>query len=300
MQADAAVYLAKEKGRNGVQFFLPSMQLYAEERLALQTDLRSALSNEQFVLHYQPQYDAYGRITGAEALLRWQHPARGIVSPEEFIPMAEETGLILPIGEWVLSGACELLLRNTESDSKSYLPSVAVNVSPRQFRQPDFVEVVSNILKRTGVEPSRLELEVTEGMLMEEVEDSIGKIHALKSLGLRFSIDDFGTGYSSLAYLKNLPLDKLKIDQSFIRDVPEDKGGAAIIDTIIAMARHMGLEVIAEGVETEAQLHELSKIGCNQFQGFLFSRPLTEEQLLQLLEEKPNRYLGKETTQSMD
>lgn len=283
MQADAAMHRAKELGRNGVQFFLPSMQLYAEEQLALQTDLRSALSNDQFVLHYQPQYDAEGRITGAEALLRWQHPERGMVSPEEFIPLAEETGLILPIGEWVLSSVCEFLGRHAGQRSNNYIPCVAVNVSPRQFRQPDFVALVSNILQQARVEPSRLELEVTEGMLVEDVEDTIGKIQALKTLGLRFSIDDFGTGYSSLSYLKNLPLNKLKIDQSFIRDVPGDKGGAAIVDAIIAMTRHLGLEVIAEGVETEAQLHALCKIGCDQFQGFLFSGPVAEEKFLQLL-----------------
>jgi len=284
MQADTAMYRAKELGRNGVQFFLPSMQLLAEERLALQTDLRFALSREQFVLHYQPQYDAEGMITGAEALLRWQHPQRGMVGPKDFIPLAEETGLILPIGEWVLRSACDLLRRHAEPQAEGYLPCVAVNVSPRQFHQVAFVDQVHTILQQTCIEPSRLELELTEGVLVADVGDTIEKMRALKALGVRFSIDDFGTGYSSLAYLKNLPLNKLKIDQSFIRDVPNDEGGAVIVDTIIAMTRHLGLEVIAEGVETEAQRDFLQAKGCLHYQGYYFNRPMPEAELLDCLQ----------------
>jgi diguanylate cyclase (GGDEF)-like protein/PAS domain S-box-containing protein len=286
-QADAAMYRAKELGRNGVQFFLPSMQLLAEERLTLQNDLRYALSRSEFALHYQPQYDDAGRITGAESLLRWQHPQRGMVSPADFIPLAEENGLILPIGEWVLHTACEFLQRCTASRSGVYLPCLAVNVSPRQFRQNGFVEQVRSILQRTGVEPARLELELTEGMLVDDVADTVEKMQALKALGVRFSIDDFGTGYSSLAYLKNLPLNKLKVDQSFIRDVPANEGGAAIVETIIAMTRHLGLEVIAEGVETEAQCEFLRQKGCRHYQGYHFSRPLPEAEFLDCLQKTP-------------
>ena len=287
MQADAAMYRAKELGRNGIQFFLPSMQMAAEERLLLQTDLRFALSKEQFVLHYQPQYDVDGMITGAEALLRWQHPQRGMVSPAEFIPAAEETGMILPIGAWVIRSACELLDRHRDPDCGSYLPCVAGNVSPRQFRQAGFVGQVRESLRLTGVEACRLELELTEGILVENVQDTIEKMHALKELGVRISIDDFGTGYSSLAYLKNLPLNKLKIDQSFIRDVPNDEGGSAIVDTIISMTRHLGLEVIAEGVETEAQRRFLEEKGCLHYQGYYFNRPLPEEAFIECLQNSP-------------
>ena len=283
MQADAAMYRAKELGRNGIQFFLPSMQMAAEERLLLQTDLRFALSRNQFVLHYQPQLDVSGMITGAEALLRWQHPDRGMVSPADFIPAAEETGMILPIGAWVIHSACELLQRQGDPDGDGYLPCVAVNVSPRQFRNTDFVGQVRDSLQQTGVDASRLELELTEGILVEDVQDTVEKMNALKEIGVRISIDDFGTGYSSLAYLKNLPLNKLKIDQSFIRDVPGDEGGAAIVDTIIAMTRHLGLEVIAEGVESKAQREFLEEKGCLHFQGFYFSRPLPEDEFISCL-----------------
>jgi diguanylate cyclase (GGDEF)-like protein/PAS domain S-box-containing protein len=287
MQADTAMYRAKELGRDGVQFFLPSMQLVAEERLLLQNDLRVALSNQQFELHYQPQFDADGRVTGAEALLRWQHPQRGTVSPNEFIPAAEETGMIQPIGEWVLHQACDLLHRYSDPDDGPCLPCVAVNVSSRQFRHSGFVDQVRQSLQQARVEASRLELELTESILVENVEDTIEKMRALKELGVRISIDDFGTGYSSLAYLKNLPLNKLKIDQSFIRDVPNDEGGAAIVDTIIAMTRHLGLDVIAEGVETEEQRAFLQQKGCLHFQGFHFSRPLPEDEFIAYLKTLP-------------
>lgn len=286
MQADTAMYRAKELGRNGVQFFLPSMQLLAEERLALQNDLRLALGRKEFQLWYQPQFNAEGDIVGAEALLRWLHPQRGMVSPADFIPLAEETGLILAIGDWVLRSACELLRQHANKDSDSYIPCLAINVSPRQFRQSDFVGQVQSVIRQSEIDPSRLELELTEGMLVDDVEDAIDKMRALKALGVRFSIDDFGTGYSSLAYLKNLPLNKLKIDQSFIHDVPDDAGDVAIVDTIIAMTHHLGLEVVAEGVETESQLNSLIQMGCHLFQGYLFSRPVAEERFIQQLCDK--------------
>lgn len=286
MQADAAMYRAKELGRNSVQFFLPSMQLLAEERLALQTDLRLALGRKEFQLWYQPQFDSEGVITGAEALLRWLHPQRGMVSPADFIPLAEETGQILAIGDWVLHSACDLLRQYAEKGSGSYIPCLAINVSPRQFRQSGFVGQVQSVIQQSGIDPSRLELELTEGMLVDDVEDAIEKMRALKTIGVRFSIDDFGTGYSSLAYLKNLPLNKLKIDQSFIHDIPVDAGDVAIVDTIIAMTQHLGLEVVAEGVETESQLHSLVQMGCRLFQGYLFSRPVEEERFIQQLSDK--------------
>jgi len=283
MQADTAMYRAKELGRNGVQFFLPSMQLLAEERLALQNDLRVALERDEFFLCYQPQYDTEGRVTGAEALLRWRHPTKGVISPADFIPVAEETGLILAIGEWVLQSACALLRRHADMVNGGGIPSIAVNVSPRQFRQPDFAKQVHTLLQVSEIDPSRLELELTEGILVDDIQDTIEKMSALKALGVRFSIDDFGTGYSSLAYLKNLPLDKLKIDQSFIRDIPDDEGGVAIVDTIIVMTQHLGLEVIAEGVENERQRTALIDMGCEYFQGYLYSRPVEEVGLLSLL-----------------
>lgn len=285
MQADTAMYRAKELGRNGVQFYLPSMQMHAEERLAMQNDMRLALARDEFFLCYQPQYDVHGQITGAEALIRWHRPKHGVISPVEFIPLAEETGLILSVGEWVLQTTCELLSRYADATKNDYIPCIAVNVSPHQFRQADFVEKIQGFLQRSGVEPSRLELELTEGMLLADVQDTIAKMMALKELGVRFSIDDFGTGYSSLAYLKNLPLNKLKIDQSFIQDVPDDEGGVAIVETIIVMTKHLGLDVIAEGVESESQRDALIDMGCGQFQGYLYSRPVDESTLLQRLKQ---------------
>jgi EAL domain-containing protein (putative c-di-GMP-specific phosphodiesterase class I) len=278
------MYRAKEQGRDSVQFFLPSMQLAVEERMHLYNDLRHALIRNELALHYQPQYNASGDIVGAEALLRWHHPERGLVSPAEFIPLAEDSGLILPIGEWVMLSACRLLRHLDDEGMAKRLFSMAVNVSARQFRQASFVQQVTAILAETGVDATRLELELTEGTLVEDIEDTVEKMESLKALGIRFAIDDFGTGYSSLAYLQQLPIHKLKVDQSFVKNMDDEKNGAVLADTIIVMGKHLNLTVIAEGVETQAQFHALCEMGCDQFQGYLFSRPVDEPCFISLLQ----------------
>jgi diguanylate cyclase (GGDEF)-like protein/PAS domain S-box-containing protein len=275
--ADVAMYRAKSAGRNTVRFFDPEMQVVIEARVSLETDLRRALSRDQLRLFYQIQVDDDGWVTGAEALLRWQHPERGFVSPAEFVPLAEETGLILVIGQWVLETACAQIRAWAESPSTRHL-DLAVNVSPRQFRQPGFVEGVRSILDRSGADPGRLKLELTEGVVLDNVQATIDKMHALKAIGVGFSMDDFGTGYSSLTYLKRLPIDVLKIDGSFVRDVVVDNNDAVIVQTILGMAKHLGIQVIAEGVETAEQLAFLKLHGCRNFQGYLFSRPLPLEE----------------------
>jgi diguanylate cyclase (GGDEF)-like protein/PAS domain S-box-containing protein len=272
-QADMAMYRAKASGRNAMRFFDPQMQSVVAARFAMDADLRQGLQHSQFVLHYQPQVDHVGRVTGAEALVRWNHPLRGMVSPAEFIPLAEETGLILPLGLWVLETACRQLAAWAHRPGMGAL-SLAVNVSSHQFRQADFVEQVVSAVQRSEAEPARLKLELTESLLLDDVEDVISKMSALKSLGIGFSLDDFGTGYSSLAYLKRLPLDQLKIDQSFVRDVLIDANDAAIARIIVTLAHSLGLTVIAEGVETEEQLQFLAEHACHAYQGYLFSRPL--------------------------
>jgi diguanylate cyclase (GGDEF)-like protein/PAS domain S-box-containing protein len=272
-RADTAMYQAKASGRNLLRFFDPEMQAVVTARAALDNDLRVAVRENQFLLYYQPQVDAVGHMTGAEALVRWQHPVRGMVSPAEFIPLAEATGLILPIGHWVLETACAQLVVWATSAHMSHL-TLAVNVSARQFRHPDFVDKVSAIIKSTGVNPKKLKLELTESLLLDDVEDIIVKMSALKARGVGFSLDDFGTGYSSLSYLKRLPLDQLKIDQSFVRDILTDTNDATIARTIVALAQSMGLAVIAEGVETEAQREFLAANGCTAYQGYLFGRPM--------------------------
>ncbi|MDP2821943.1 MAG: EAL domain-containing protein [Sulfuritalea sp.] len=271
--ADVAMYQAKDAGRNTVRFFDPAMQATLESRAAMETDLRRALSLGQFELFYQAQIDSGGRILGAETLLRWNHPERGLVSPADFIPLAEETGTIVPIGRWVLETACRRLKIWAEDAATRNL-LLAVNVSARQFRQPDFVGEVCAVLEQTGADPTRLKLELTESLVLDNVADTIDKMNVLKSLGVGFSMDDFGTGYSSLSYLKRLPLDQLKIDRSFIRDIVTDPGDAAIVRTIIVMAKSLGLGVVAEGVETGEQRDFLDRNGCSLFQGYLFSRPL--------------------------
>jgi diguanylate cyclase (GGDEF)-like protein len=272
-QADLAMYQAKANGRNTMRFFDPEMQSSVRSRSSLEADLRSGLQNKEFFLCYQPQVDGDSRLTGGEVLVRWRHPARGVVSPGEFIPLAEETGLILPLGQWVLNAACLQLAVWAERADASAL-SLSVNVSARQFRQPDFVAQVLAVLDRTGINPHRLKLELTESLLLSDAEDVISKMNVLKRRGLTFSLDDFGTGYSSLTYLKKLPLDQLKIDQSFVRSVLTDANDAAIVSTIIALASTLGLAVIAEGVETQGQRDFLAARGCHCCQGYLFSQPL--------------------------
>ena len=272
-QADLAMYKAKAAGRNALRFYDPAMEVAVMARATLERDLREAIQEQQFVLHYQAQVVDEGRITGAEALVRWQHPRRGLVPPGEFITMAEETGLILPLGQWVLETACTQLVEWAARPESEHL-TIAVNVSAQQFHQRDFVDQVLKVLDGTGANPKRLKLELTESLLVSSVQEVIEKMFALKGKGVGFSLDDFGTGYSSLSYLKRLPLDQLKIDQSFVRDVLSDPNDAAIANTIIALAKSLGLGVMAEGVETAAQRDFLASSGCHAYQGYFFSRPL--------------------------
>jgi len=276
--ADAALFRARQQGGNNYQFYAPVMSKRAKELMAFETSLRRALERSEFHLHYQPQMDVRaGRMVGVEALLRWQHPLLGMVAPDQFIPLAEKIGLIIPIGEWVLRAACE----QSQAWQRAGLEPLrmAVNFSPRQFRQPDLVQMVARIVGETGQDPRLLDLEITESALMENVEQAVETLLALKALGIRICIDDFGTGYSSLSYLKRFPLDLLKIDRSFIKGLPDDGDDAAIINAILAMARHLQLEVIAEGVETEMQKNYLHFQQCTNMQGYLFSRPLPGEEL---------------------
>ena len=272
-QAELALNYAKSGGRNAMRFFDPQMRLDVSARVAMESDLRDALLSDQFALYYQPQLSRQGRIIGAEALLRWQHPLSGTVSPADFIPVAEESGLILPIGQWALETACRQLAVWAGQAHMAKL-TVAVNVSAHQLHQTDFVDQVLAVLERSGADPHRLKLELTESALVTNVESITTKMNALKAIGVSFSLDDFGTGYSSLSYLKRLPLDQLKIDQSFVRNIVTDPGDAAIAKTVIALADSMGLSVIAEGVELEAQRNLLTDLGCHNYQGYLFSRPL--------------------------
>jgi len=279
--ADTAMYRAKDDGRDTIRFFLPSMQAAADERLSIEKELRHALERGELTLYFQPQVNSKGQILGAETLARWIHPEKGFISPATFIPIAEATGLILPIGEWVLRSACEYM--KAWSDKGLFINHLAVNVSPRQFRQPNFIGQVQTILEQTGADPTMLGLELTEGMVIDNIVDTIQKMEGLKKLGIELSIDDFGTGYSSLAYLQKMPLDILKIDQSFVRDIETDSNDAAIVDTIISMANHLNLKVIAEGVETRVELDFLEGKGCPLYQGYLFSKPVPNDQFVELL-----------------
>ena len=285
-QADLAMYQAKTAGRNTLRFFDPDMQAVVTARAGLETDLRSALAQDEFLLHFQPQIHQSGRCVGVEALVRWAHPQRGMVSPAQFIPLAEETGLILPLGRWVLLTACKLLASWQSDPALSHL-TMAVNVSSRQFRHASFVDDVARVLAITGAPSSLLKLELTESLLVEDMETTIATMAALRSHGVGFSLDDFGTGYSSLSYLKRMPLDQLKIDQSFVRDLLTDPNDAAIVDTIIGLSRSLGLEVIAEGVETPEQRELLARAGCQLYQGYLVSRPLSVDLLDAFLHAPP-------------
>ncbi|WP_409525643.1 putative bifunctional diguanylate cyclase/phosphodiesterase [Nitrincola sp. MINF-07-Sa-05] len=273
MHAETAMYQAKDAGRNAISFYDPGMQAQVEARAVLESELRKAMEQQQLELFYQPQVNALGAVIGVEALIRWRHPDHGLVSPADFIPLAEETGLILPMGLWVIETACRQLETWQEKPFESAL-TIAVNVSGSQFRQDKFVLQLEEILLATHAEPSRLKLELTESIVLENIESTVKKMRQLKALGVRFALDDFGTGYSSLQYLKRLPLDQLKIDQSFVRDLAEDPDDRVIVNAIIAMGQALGLEVIAEGVETVEQQSILAASGCDLYQGYLYSRPL--------------------------
>ncbi len=281
-RADIAMYQAKQADRNTLRFFNPKMQDTINTRTALEGELRKALENQQFHLYYQAQVDSLRRPLGAEALIRWIHPERGLVSPAQFIPLAEETGLILPIGQWVLETACAQL-KAWQQDALTSDFVLAVNVSARQFHQANFVAQVQATVQRHAINPMRLKLELTESMLVENIENTITTMNALKAIGIKLSLDDFGTGYSSLQYLKKLPLDQLKIDQSFVRDLATDSSDKAIVRTIIAMAQSLDMDIIAEGVETEEQRQLLLDKGCTHYQGYLFGKPVPIKQFEALL-----------------
>jgi diguanylate cyclase (GGDEF)-like protein len=280
--ADVAMYRAKDTGRDSYQFYSAAMNVHTVERLELESDLRHALERHEFLLHYQPKVEvATGLITGIEALLRWDHPQRGLISPMDFIPLAEETGLITSIGEWVLATACA---RTKEWQDHGFAKlSVAVNLSARQFADPMLLPKLTSIIRRSGLDPSSLELEITESLVMSHGGSAVAVLQQLKSLGVRIAIDDFGTGYSSLAYLKRFPIDTLKVDRSFIRDIPDDSGDKQITRAIIAMAHSLRLRVVAEGVETADQLKFLRKERCDAVQGYYLHRPLPEAEVAAVL-----------------
>ena len=281
-EADIALHQAKKDGPNSLCFFDPLMQEAINARAALENELRLALEHQQFQLYYQIQVDDTHRPIGAEALIRWNHPERGMVPPLQFIPLAEEIGMIVPVGQWVLETACAQLAAWGQ-DALTRELALAINVSAKQFRRADFVTQVQSALQHYDVNPNLLKLELTESMLLDNIEDTIATMAALKEMGVQFSLDDFGTGYSSLQYLKRLPLDQIKIDQSFVRDITTDSSDQAIVRTIIAMAKSLGMNVIAEGVETKEQRQLLFSKGCTHYQGYLYSKPVPIEQFEALL-----------------
>ena len=282
-QADTAMYRAKAAGRNEICFFLPSMQEAADEKLHLSNQLRQALKQQELLLHFQPQVDFSGTLLGAEALLRWQHPARGMVSPGVFLSVAEETGLMQDIGQWVLRKTCTHIKQWQDAGYLREYQTVSVNISGKEIASPDFVSTIRSALEETGADPGHLGIELTEGSLISTGKDIVEKIMQVREFGVKFSVDDFGTGYSSLSYLKSLPLNTLKIDRTFVKDIQDASQNVVLVDTIIMMATNLGLEVIAEGVETEQELHYLHNNGCNVYQGFYFCRPLELEPFLEVL-----------------
>jgi diguanylate cyclase (GGDEF)-like protein/PAS domain S-box-containing protein len=277
-RADLAMYQSKAAGRNTLRFFDPLMQATATARVELETDMRQGLERQEFLLYYQPVVDEQARVTGVEALMRWQHPLRGLIPPGEFIPVAEQTGLILALGQWGLEMACAQLVAWSAAPATQHL-TIAVNVSARQFHHPEFSGRLLTLLRTSGANPYRLKLELTESLLLTDIEDAIVKMGELRSVGVRFALDDFGTGYSSLSYLKRLPLDQLKIDQSFVRDILSDANDAAIARTILNLAQSLDLGVVAEGVETAGQYESLLSKGCKAFQGYFFGHPVPIGQL---------------------
>jgi EAL domain-containing protein (putative c-di-GMP-specific phosphodiesterase class I) len=281
-QADIAMYEAKTEGRNGLRFFDPKMQAAIEANVALEADLRVAINEQQFKLLYQAQVYHNGNITGAEVLIRWYHPEKGMIPPYEFIPLAEETGLIVSIGHWVLETACAQIKQWENGVDTQHL-QLSVNVSARQFYEDNFVVQVQQMLNHYGINPDRLKLELTESLVLDDINSTINKMNELRNIGVRFSMDDFGTGQSSLAYLTQLPLDQLKIDQSFVRNIGVKNTDAVIVQTIIGMGNNLGMEVIAEGVETEEQRAFLQENGCPICQGYLFSKPVSLEEFEALL-----------------
>jgi diguanylate cyclase (GGDEF)-like protein len=272
-RADLAMYQSKAAGRNTLRFFDPDMQASVAARAALEVDLRHGLEHGELVLYYQAVVNLKGKVTGVEALVRWHHPVRGLVAPVDFISVAEQTGLIVSLGQWVVKAACAQLVTWGKNPATKGL-SIAVNISPKEFQQAGFVQHILDELHDSGANPSNLKLELTESLLLKDVQEAITKMALLRGAGVRFALDDFGTGYSSLAYLKQLPLDQLKIDQSFVRDVLTDPNDAVIARTIVALAHSLGLSVVAEGVETEGQRNFLAECGCKLFQGYLFGRPV--------------------------
>ncbi|WP_332853567.1 putative bifunctional diguanylate cyclase/phosphodiesterase [Duganella sp. S19_KUP01_CR8] len=282
MQADIAMYQAKQAGRNGMRFFDQKMQDKISTRARLEEALRRAITEQRFELYYQPQVDEQGQAVGAEALIRWPQPDGSFMSPARFIPLAEEASLILPIGQWVMETACAQLRQWQDQPHMAQLV-MAVNISAAQIHQPDFFERVQDLIRRHGFDPSRLKLELTEGLLLENIEQIIGTMERLRKIGVHFSLDDFGTGYSSLQYLRRLPLSQLKIDRSFVNELACNSNDQAIVTTIIAMSRSLGLDVIAEGVESLEQRRLLEQLGCHRYQGFLFSQPVPAGQLQQWL-----------------
>jgi len=282
--ADMAMYRAKDSGRNTVRFFDPEMQAALDKRSSLETALRQALERRELQLYYQPQFNCSGQVIGAESLLRWRAADGAFISPADFIPLAESTGLILSIGAWVVDTACRQI-KEWESDARASALQLSVNVSALQFRQDNFVDQIRRLIEETAIDPTRLKLELTESMILDDITTAINKIQTLRELGVSFSMDDFGTGYSSLAYLTRLPIDELKIDQSFVAKLPGARNDQIIVETIITMGRNLGLRIVAEGVETETQRDFLEEHGCHSFQGYLFSRPLPLPELMSFLEQ---------------
>jgi EAL domain-containing protein (putative c-di-GMP-specific phosphodiesterase class I) len=277
------MYHAKAAGRNRYEFYTPEMNARAAERLELESGLQKALQNEEFILHYQPKYGVNSRVlVGVEALLRWQHPQYGLTMPDQFIPALEENGLINSVGEWVLRTACA---QNKLWQNEGYAPiTVSINISAVQFRSKQLIETVAQVLDETGLDPRYLELELTESMFISNTEGAINTMYRLKDLGVALSIDDFGSGYSSLSYLKRFPVDYLKIDRSFIKDIEVSSKDAAITNAIAVLAHSLNMKLVAEGVESQGQLEYLKSRGCQELQGFLFSRPVSAREISALLE----------------